>query len=122
MGPDDDDPVFAAAASAAPESQPRADMQTFVFSATLSKDLQQNLKRKQRKPKAGTKRASALGELFSSQATAHELTHSEDLVDRLDFRDPNPEVIDLSPEGGVVATLRESMVECIVTDKVSHLT
>ncbi|KAI9632805.1 P-loop containing nucleoside triphosphate hydrolase protein [Dioszegia hungarica] len=105
-GPDDDDPVFAAANSdSAPESRPREDMQTFVFSATLSKDLQQNLKRKQRKPKNGTKRASAL----------------EDLVDRLDFRDANPEVIDLSPEGGVVATLRESMVECVVTDKDLYL-
>jgi hypothetical protein len=44
---------------------------------------------------------------------------TEDLVDRLDFRDHNPEVIDLSPEGGVVATLRESMVECVSTDKVN---
>lgn len=79
-------------------------MQTFVFSATLSKDLQQNLKRKSRGlPKKGiTKKATAL----------------EDLVDKLDFRDRNPEVIDLSPEGGVVAALKESMVECIVDDKV----
>jgi ATP-dependent RNA helicase DDX24/MAK5 len=36
----------------------------------------------------------------------------------LDFRDENPEVIDLSPEGGVVASLKESMVECVVADKV----
>jgi ATP-dependent RNA helicase DDX24/MAK5 len=40
-------------------------------------------------------------------------------VDRLDFRDTEPEVIDLSPEGGVVAMLKESMVDCIVADKVS---
>jgi ATP-dependent RNA helicase DDX24/MAK5 len=40
-------------------------------------------------------------------------------VERLDFRDENPEVIDLSPEGGVVAMLKESMVECVVADKVS---
>jgi len=40
-------------------------------------------------------------------------------VDRLDFRDENPELIDLSPEGGVVKSLKESMVECVVADKVS---
>lgn len=40
-------------------------------------------------------------------------------MERLDFRDENPEVIDLSPEGGVVAMLKESMVECVVADKVS---
>lgn len=97
-------------------------MQTFVFSATLSKDLQQNLKRKQRKPKNGTKRASALGQLYYTPSRQEVIAdeHIEDLVDRLDFRDANPEVIDLSPEGGVVATLRESMVECVVTDKVSY--
>jgi len=44
---------------------------------------------------------------------------TEDLVDRLDFRDENPELIDLSPEGGVVKSLKESMVECVVADKVS---
>ena len=38
---------------------------------------------------------------------------------RLDFRDPEPEVIDLSPVGGVVSTLRESQVECLSADKVS---
>lgn len=62
-GPDDDDPIFAAITSSEATSQPREDTQTFVFSATLSKDLQQNLKRRQRKPKAGVKRASALGQL-----------------------------------------------------------
>ena len=37
---------------------------------------------------------------------------------KLDFRDPDPEVIDLSPEGGVVSTLKESQVECLGADKV----
>lgn len=60
-GPDDDDPIFAIGADA-DAVKPREDMQTFVFSATLSKDLQQNLKKRQRQPKKGTKRASALGE------------------------------------------------------------
>jgi ATP-dependent RNA helicase DDX24/MAK5 len=48
------------------------------------------------------------------------LTAPEDLVERLDFRDPAPNVIDLSPEGGVVKQLKESQVECIVADKVSY--
>jgi ATP-dependent RNA helicase DDX24/MAK5 len=44
------------------ESAAREDMQTFVFSATLSKDLQQNLKKRYRPtPKKGGKKASALG-------------------------------------------------------------
>ncbi|KAH9937987.1 DEAD-domain-containing protein [Amylocystis lapponica] len=39
----------------------------------------------------------------------------------LDFRDPSPAVIDLSPEGGVVATLQESKVDCLSTDKDAYL-
>lgn len=45
----------------------------------------------------------------------------EDLVEKLDFRDENPEVIDLSPEGGVVSSLRESMIESTKADKVCNL-
>ncbi|WWC58365.1 uncharacterized protein I303_100905 [Kwoniella dejecticola CBS 10117] len=106
QGPDDDDPVFAQLSTLLEDSEARDDMQTFVFSATLSKDLQQNLKRRlHRASKGKGKRSSTL----------------EDLVDKLDFRDPKPEVIDLSPEGGVVSTLRESMVECVVADKDLYL-
>lgn len=43
---------------------------------------------------------------------------AEDLVERLDFRDKAPEVIDLSPEGGVVKMLKESMIDCVMSDKV----
>ena len=66
QGPDDDDPVFATATSILAETTARDDMQTFVFSATLSKDLQQNLKRRSRAPakKGGRKKASALGRFF----------------------------------------------------------
>lgn len=42
----------------------------------------------------------------------------DDLLLRLDFRDPEPEVIDLSPVGGVVSTLKESKIECLSADKV----
>ncbi|CCM03263.1 uncharacterized protein FIBRA_05390 [Fibroporia radiculosa] len=83
------------------------EMQTFVFSATLSKDLQRNLKKRGRaRPwKKGGKPASTL----------------DDLLMRLDFRDASPAVIDISPEGGVVATLQESKIECLVTDKDAYL-
>jgi hypothetical protein len=42
----------------------------------------------------------------------------DDLLLRLDFRDPEPQVIDLSPEGGVVSTLQEAKVECLSSEKV----
>ena len=93
-------------------------MQTFVFSATLSKDLQNNLKRRQKVGKKGGKKATALGQSsFLSTRTHADL--SEDLVEILDFRDQAPEVIDLSPEGGVVKMLKESMIDCVMSDKVS---
>jgi hypothetical protein len=37
---------------------------------------------------------------------------------KLDFRDSDPVVIDLSPKGGRVEGLQESKVECLVNDKV----
>ncbi|KAG9041352.1 ATP-dependent RNA helicase [Tulasnella sp. UAMH 9824] len=83
-------------------------LQTLVFSATLSKDLQQNLKkRKQRhsKGKGAQKASSAL----------------DDLLMRLDFRDSEPVVVDLSPDKGVVSTLQESKVECTIQDKDVYL-
>jgi hypothetical protein len=46
------------------------------------------------------------------------LVVTDDLLLRLDFRDPEPEIIDLSPQGGVVSTLKESKIECLSADKV----
>lgn len=81
-------------------------MQTFIFSATLSKDLQQNLQKRRFQGKGkGRKNKKAASTL-------------DELVMKLDFRDPEPKIIDLSPEGGVVSTLRECKVDCLVTDKV----
>lgn len=37
---------------------------------------------------------------------------------KLDFRDPDPVIIDLSPKGGCVESLQESKVECLANDKV----
>ncbi|KAH9899306.1 DEAD-domain-containing protein [Cubamyces lactineus] len=82
------------------------ELQTFVFSATLSKDLQRNLKkRSRRRPRKNEKPASTL----------------DDLLLRLDFRDPEPAVVDISPAGSVVATLTESKIECLMTDKDAYL-
>lgn len=84
----------------------RPDMRTFVFSATMSKELQTNLKRKggQRK--------------FVPRAVEGDITSLDDLLDKLDFRDPDPEIIDLSPEHGLVETLKECKVECLQNEKV----
>ncbi len=100
---EEEDDVFKAAGTALTAAEARDDMQTFVFSATLSKDLQSNLKRYRRRGKG--RKSSTL----------------EDLVERLDFRDSNPAVIDLSPEGGLVATLREAQIECVAADKDLYL-
>ncbi|KAJ6595890.1 ATP-dependent RNA helicase [Mycena vulgaris] len=85
-------------------------LQTFVFSATLSKDLQRNVKRRSR-PKSA-------GKYNKREKPASTL---DDLLLRLDFRDPEPEIIDLSPQGGVVSTLKESKIECLSADKDAYL-
>jgi hypothetical protein len=86
------------------DENPRPALQTFVFSATLSKELQQNLK-KRWQPKGAKKNHGPASTL-------------DDLLLRLDFRDSEPEIIDISPEGGVVSTLKESRIECLAADKV----
>jgi len=72
VGPDDDDPIFAATSALFNDVTARTDMQTFVFSATLSKDLQTNLKKRYRAgPKKGKKKvATALGEVDESLGVA----------------------------------------------------
>ena len=75
-----------------------------MFSATLSKELQQNLK-KRWQPKGAKKNNGPASTL-------------DDLLLRLDLRDSEPEIIDISPEGGVVSTLKESKIECLAADKV----
>ncbi|KAJ7108563.1 ATP-dependent RNA helicase MAK5 [Mycena epipterygia] len=92
------------------EEPVRDGLQTFVFSATLSKDLQRNVKRRSRPKNAGkyNKREKPASTL-------------DDLLLRLDFRDPEPEIIDLSPQGGVVSTLKESKIECLSADKDAYL-
>lgn len=52
---------------------------------------------------------------------SYNLPSADDLLLRLDFRDRDPEVIDLSPEGGVVSTLTEGKIQCLSADKVRFL-
>jgi ATP-dependent RNA helicase DDX24/MAK5 len=99
-----DDPTFAKTLRKTDTTLVRAEMQTFIFSATLSKDLQGNLKRGNWRRNAANKKKEA--------------NTLDDLFGKLDFRDEKPEVIDLSPQGRLVATLRESMVECLTMEKV----
>jgi len=87
------------------------DLQTFVFSATLSKDLQRNLKKPIRR-NFSTKR---------KKKDDKPATTLDDLLMRLDFRDPEPEIIDLTPEGNVVSTLTEGRINCLSTDKDAYL-
>ncbi|KAG9104867.1 ATP-dependent RNA helicase [Ceratobasidium sp. 370] len=101
----EEDPVFAAASAGAVESLPANEkMQTFVFSATLSKELQVNLSRRSSR-KGSSKKSSTL----------------DDLLMKLDFRDPSPKIIDLSPAYGKVSTLKESRIECVSGDKDFYL-
>ncbi|SCV69134.1 BQ2448_2154 [Microbotryum intermedium] len=85
----------------------REDIRTFVFSATMSKDLQQNLKKRHRK--------------FRPGRPEDGMSSLDDLLLKLDFRDPDPEVIDLTPEHGLVETLKECKVECLLPEKDVHL-
>ncbi|GAA5993561.1 hypothetical protein JCM5350_002806 [Sporobolomyces pararoseus] len=88
----------------------REDMRTFVFSATMSKELQRNVKRK-----PGWKRWVPKGVDEDSMSSL------DDLLEKLDFRDPSPEIIDLTPEHGLVETLKECKVECLVNEKDIYL-
>ncbi|KAG6837085.1 hypothetical protein H0H93_014977 [Arthromyces matolae] len=86
-------------------------LQTFIFSATLSKDLQKNVKKRSRPKSAGKYK----------KRDNQPASTLDDLLLRLDFRDPDPEIIDLSPAGGVVSTLQESRIECLSADKDVYL-
>lgn len=102
---DDSGNVIEKPISQADDERENEQMQTFVFSATLSKDLQRNFKKRSRPKGKNAKPASTL----------------DDLLLRLDFRDPEPEVIDLSPERGVVSTLKESRIDCLSNHKDVYL-
>jgi ATP-dependent RNA helicase DDX24/MAK5 len=80
-------------------------MRNYVFSATMSRELQRNLKKpKQKRRRLDDDEKGALGALGT-------------LLDRMDFRDPDPALVDLLPEGGVVSTVKECCIDCLTSDK-----
>lgn len=89
----------------------REDVNTYVFSATMSKELQRNLKKKGKPSKRFAIQEDEKGPLGALGA----------LLGKLDFRDPDPTVIDLTSESGLVSTLQEAQVECMVLEKDYYL-
>ncbi|KAI8341120.1 P-loop containing nucleoside triphosphate hydrolase protein [Chlamydoabsidia padenii] len=71
--------------------------QTFIFTATMDKDIRFNVKSK----KAQKKSKGTLA----------------DLVQRIEFADANPVVVDVTSEKKVAARLVEAKVDCLKTDK-----
>ncbi|SNX81554.1 related to MAK5 - ATP-dependent RNA helicase [Melanopsichium pennsylvanicum] len=92
--------------------KPSSNMQTFIFSATLSKALQVNLKRRRKLKQFIKKRHSKRKE---------NATTLDELMDRVDFRDDSPAVIDLSSGQGLPEGLLETKIECVGKDKDLYL-
>jgi len=82
------------------------EMQTFVYSATMAKALQTNLKKANWRKK---------------QRQSQPSNTLDDLLARVDFRDAEPLVVELVPERHVADTLWETKVECVGKDKDSYL-
>lgn len=89
----------------------REDVNTYVFSATMSKELQRNLKKKGKASQRFGITETEKGHLGALGA----------LLGKLDFRDPDPTVIDLTSETGLVSTLQEAQIECLTTEKDYYL-
>lgn len=88
----------------AEKEQARENIRTMVFSATMDVSLQKDIKRRTRW-RRGAEQGGQLSAL-------------DGLLEKLDFRDPAPEVVDLSPQGKVVEGLKECKVECVTKEKV----
>ncbi|GAA5813191.1 hypothetical protein MFLAVUS_006665 [Mucor flavus] len=73
--------------------------QTFIFTATLSKDLRFNVKAKRRK--LGAKTTNTM----------------EDLLNRIEFSDADPALVDMTSDNIVASTLLEARIDCLHTDK-----
>ncbi|KAJ2907439.1 ATP-dependent RNA helicase [Coemansia aciculifera] len=89
--------------------QPReSKRQTFVFSATLLKDMQINarkpsqkaMKRNQGKPKPGS---------------------MEDLIERVGFQDKKPAYVDVTQSEATARTLVEARIDCLANEKDAYL-
>ncbi|KDN39330.1 P-loop containing nucleoside triphosphate hydrolase protein [Tilletiaria anomala UBC 951] len=98
-------PVVADTGTAEPSDGANADLQTYIFSATFSSMLQVNLKRGNRK---ALKRALGTNTL-------------DELMSKIDFRDEDPYVADLSTKSRVAETVKECKIECLSKEKDLYL-
>lgn len=73
--------------------------QTFIYTATLSKDLRFNVKSKKKK--------------LPVKAT----NSMEDLLRRIEFADADPALVDMTSENVVASRLLEAKIDCVNTDK-----
>lgn len=73
--------------------------QTFIYTATLSKDLRFNVKAKKKK--------------LPVKAT----NTMEDLLRRIEFADEDPALVDMTSENVVASRLLEAKIDCVNTDK-----
>ncbi|CAH1758167.1 1879_t:CDS:10 [Entrophospora sp. SA101] len=78
--------------------------QTFVFSATLDKTLKEKLKQKK-------------GFMIKNPKNNNSSGTIDELMQKLEFRDPDPVYVDITPENAVVTTLQESKIDCLAKDK-----
>ncbi|KAG0280842.1 ATP-dependent RNA helicase [Linnemannia exigua] len=80
--------------------------QTFIFTATLSKELSLNLTRKKNKAKSAEQ---------STQGTL------EDLMERIEFHDESPALVNVGSEKIVASKLLEAKIDCLTNEKDLYL-
>ncbi|KAF9281926.1 ATP-dependent RNA helicase [Linnemannia elongata] len=80
--------------------------QTFIFTATLSKELSLNLTRKRNKAKS------------AEQSTEGTL---EDLMERIEFHDESPALVNVGSEKIVASKLLEAKIDCLTNEKDLYL-
>ncbi|KAF8975109.1 ATP-dependent RNA helicase [Entomortierella lignicola] len=80
--------------------------QTFIFTATLSKELSLNLSKKKNSAKSADN--SAEGSM-------------EDLMERIEFHDESPALVKVVSDKIVAATLLEAKIDCLTTEKDLYL-
>ncbi|CEP11910.1 hypothetical protein [Parasitella parasitica] len=73
--------------------------QTFIYTATLSKDLRFNVKAKKKK------------------LPVKDTNTMEDLLRRIEFADEDPALVDMTSENVVASRLLEAKIDCVNTDK-----
>lgn len=73
--------------------------QTFIYTATLSKDIRFNVKAKKRK------------------LAAKPTNTMEDLLNRIEFADADPALVDMTSDNVVASRLLEARIDCLHTDK-----